>query len=36
MLGLEYSVDVDVERLFGKANNFDFMYDNKCISYDLA
>ena len=34
MLGLEYSFDVDVERLFSNANSFDFMYDNKCISYD--
>lgn len=36
MLKLGYSFDLDVDALFKNAKNFDFMYSNKCISYDFS
>ncbi len=36
MLGLGYSFDLDVEGLFKNAQRFDFMCNNKYISYDYV
>lgn len=35
-LGLEYSFDLDIEHLFNNTKSFDFMYNNKYVSYDFA
>ena len=36
MFGLEYGFDLNVERLFNNAKSFDFMYDDKRVSYDFV